>query len=267
MDIKLYDTLDTINKCIAATKGEIGVLWQEIGADKPMFEFAPDRRMASASLIKVPVMLALLEDVRAGKRRLNDVIRVESGCLLEDSEPFDRGARGATLEELLTWMIIVSDNTSTNALIDGIGMEKINAWCAGAGLRDTVLMRKMLDFGAIERGMNNYTSARDQFILFNNLTENKILTPGLCATALRIFKKQRSGDMLLRYIWEDAEVAHKTGGLDYLCHDAGIFFLPGVAYFLAVLLQGSDRINGDRRLAGGISRAAYDYYAETRREP
>jgi beta-lactamase class A len=259
-DLWLADTLARINRAIADTTGDICVLWQGIGAATPLFAYNDDRRITAASTIKVAIMAALLEDVRVGKRALSDLLFVPQSAITDDTEVFDTGERDASLIELITWMIVSSDNTATNVLIDAMGMDAINAYCESIGLKDTLLQRRMLDFEARERGLDNYTSPRDQYVLFDKLCRTEILDGRLCADALGILKKQRSGDLLRRYIWEDATAAHKTGGLDYLCHDAGVFFLPHATYFLGVFLEGSALKDGDRRLAGRISRAVFDYY-------
>nr|AXS01304.1 Beta-lactamase [uncultured bacterium] len=247
---RLAETREQIERAIADTKGKISVLWQEIGAAMPMFAYNDSRRVSAASTIKVAIMAALLEDIRAGKRTPGDLLFVPQAGILDDTEVFDTGERDASLFELMTWMIVSSDNTATNVLIEAAGMDAVNAYCAGIGLKDTVLGRRMLDFDARGRGLDNHTSARDQYILYNKLCRGEILDERLCADALGILRKQRSGDILRRYIWEDVAVAHKTGGLDHLCHDAGVFFLPqktvatgaaatgAAAYFLGVFLEG-----------------------------
>jgi beta-lactamase class A len=259
---RLAETRECIERAIADTKGEISVLWQEVGAATPLFSYNGNRRVVAASTIKVAIMAALLEDVRAGRRTPGDLFFVPQDLILDDTEVFDTGERDARLLELITWMVVSSDNTATNALIEAAGMDAINAYCASIGLRDTALRRRMLDYQARARGLDNHTSARDQFILYDKLCRGEILDGGLCDVALGILKKQRSGDMLRRYIWEDATLAHKTGGLDRLCHDAGVFFVPRATYFLGVFLEGSALKDGDKRLAGRISRAVFDYYAE-----
>ena len=68
--------------------------------------------------------------------------------------------------------------------------------------------------------------------------------------------------MLTRYIWQDVPCAHKTGGLDRLSHDAGVFELPGRPYFIAVLIWDAPDIDGDEPLAGRVSKLVFDYYSQ-----
>ena len=148
------------------------------------------------------------------------------------------------LEELLVWMIVLSDNTATNVLIGLLGAECINAAACSVGTKNTVLERKMLDWDAVSAGRNNYTSAEDLLRVFRALYAETVLTPELCALARSILRRQRDTRMLTRYIWQDVPCAHKTGGLDRLSHDAGVFELPGRPYFIAVLIWDAPDIDG-----------------------
>lgn len=239
---------------------EVSVLWQAAGEEEPSFAWRAAQPMVSASVIKVPILLAALQQVQQGSIELSTPLQVAEKEILSDSQVFVNGPRAATLEELLTWMIILSDNTSTNVLIEWLGMAQVNEFCAAHSLAGTSLQRKMLDFAAIEAGRNNYTTAQDMRAVFFALLENQILTPQLCALALHILKKQRDTKLLPRYIWEDAVFAHKSGGLDYLSHDAGLVQAFGKWYYLGVFVQKAPRIEGDERFAGQVSRLVFDYY-------
>lgn len=254
--------IDKIHGLCANAGADVSVLWREIGADADEFAFEPEKIMVSASMIKLPIMLAALNEVQAGRLSLKQRIAVSERELTGDSRVFDGKIRDASLEELITWMIITSDNTAANVLIELFGMDAVNRYCGSIGVKDTVLMRKMLDFGAVEKGLNNLTTARDVCSIYLMLDAKKILTPVLCETAIEILKKQRRNSCLPRYIWEDVEIAHKTGGVDYLTHDAGIFYVNEKKYYLGVFLQRCGDIKGNPRLIGEVSRLVLDYYLE-----
>lgn len=227
--------------------------------EEPLFDLGGKTRVVSASTIKTPILCTALEQVREGKLSLEQPVKVDREVILEDSEFFDLGPGTFPLWELLYWMIVTSDNTCTNVLIDLLGMDTINAWCAAHGLENSRVERKMLDWKAIEEGRNNYTSPWDQYKLFAALYCREILTPELCGVAWDILLRQRSTDQFLRYISDDVQVAHKTGGLDYLNHDCGIFCLPEHPYYLGVFVSNTPKIEGDSRVVGQLSRLAYDY--------
>ena len=247
---------------VKENKAEVSVLWQEAGRNEPVFDWRGEECMVSASVIKVLIMLTALQQVQMGNISLTSSLQVEKKEILSDSQIFVSGAREAALEELITWMIILSDNTSTNVLIEWLGMSRINEFAAALSLSGTSLQRKMLDFAAVEAGRNNYTTAKDMQIVFFALLEKSILTPELCTLALHILEKQRDTKMLPRFIWEDAAFAHKSGGLDNLSHDAGLVHAFSSWYYLGVFVQKAPHIDGDKEFAGRISRLVFDYYAD-----
>ena len=240
--------------------GEVSVLCRELDGSEPAVSINADALMVSASVIKLPILFYALGQVQLRAARLEELIDVREPAILDDSVCFETGPRHASLLELLTWMTISSDNTSSNVLIDLFGYDAINRFCASIGLSQTRLERKMLDFQAITEGRNNYTSANDIYTLFRAFFGGELLGEELAATALDILLGQRDKGRLARYIWErDIVIAHKTGGLDYLSHDAGVLMYGGRRLYAGVFVQKAVSIDGDPRLIGGIGRLAAQY--------
>jgi len=244
----------------AAAPCRVRLLWQSMKDDEPRAQYLADERVSSASTIKVPIMLTLLQRVADGRESLDTKVLVED--ILEDSRPFEQGPRTVTLEEVCRWMIILSDNTSTNFLIRRLGMEEINAYCQRLGLQQTAVRRVMLDFEALEAGRDNTTSACDQYICYRALYDQSILTPELCRLGLDMLFSNRDYALLYRYIPVPLHLAHKSGGLDFLSHDAGIFFLPREDYFLGVFVTDGTE-NQRQRAIGDISKWIYDWETES----
>lgn len=228
----------------------------------PVYARGAQTRVVSASTIKVFILVTALEQVRLGHLTLQTLIPVDAHEILPDTQVFPDGAGMHTLEELLVWMIVLSDNTATNVLIELLGMASVNEMARRVRAQNTVLTRKMLDWDAIAQGRNNYTSAQNLFCVFRALYDETILTPQLCALARSILRRQRDNGMLTRYIWQNIPCAHKTGGLDHLSHDAGVFERKNNPYFIAVLIWDAPGIDGDEPLAGRISKLVFDYFAQ-----
>ncbi len=250
------------NEIISATNAgaEVSLLIKDFNTQDILYSYEDDRQVVSASIIKVPIMLAALEQVQEGKMSLDSLIELKDSVILEDTEVFEYGSGKYTLEELLVWMIIESDNTAANCLIDLFTMEKINDFCKKLSLPSTKLERRMLDFQAVKEGRNNYTSARDMGMLYEKLYNKTILTPDLCDTAIGILTRQRHKQLSLRYIYDDIVVAHKTGGLDNLNHDAGIFCLPGTHYYFGAFVWNAPSNEYASKWIGRISKGIYEYY-------
>lgn len=231
----------------------------------PLHARLGDAPVPSASTIKTPILVTALELVRRGELSLDDRLEVPPEVILPDTHVFERGESHYTLEELLYWMIVVSDNTATNVLLDAVGPDEVSAYCAGLGLAHTRCRRKMLDFEAARAGRDNVTSALDQRRLFWLLRENAILTPELCRTALDILCRQRSMDCILRYVPDPVVFAHKTGGLDGVCHDCGLFLAPMGPLYVGIFTWDGPSLDGDpakrqKKFIGLLGKAIFDTY-------
>ena len=144
---------------LAAAQEQVCVLAVPLAGGVPLYERGAGRRAVSASTIKVFILLAALDEVRRGRLALDTPVSVTAEDILPDTGVFVDGPGMHPLEELLVWMIVLSDNTATNVLIGLLGAECINAAACSVGTKNTVLERKMLDWDAVSAGRNNYTSA------------------------------------------------------------------------------------------------------------
>ena len=142
----------------AEAPAKVSLLWQGMTEDEPWAAFAPDEETISASTIKTPLMMALLDRVRQGQFSLEDQVDVTETMILPDSRFFEQGPGRYSLDEIMRFMITASDNSCTNMLIQMLGMDAINGYFASLGLKTTRLERIMLDFDAIAAGRNNYTT-------------------------------------------------------------------------------------------------------------
>ena len=228
-----------------------------------------ETRVVSASTIKVALLFCALEDVMAGKLALDAHIPIAPEDFREDTRVFEPEYRqdGCSLWEMLYWMIVLSDNTATNAVISTLGYDHINAYCARLGLTKHRLPAQDARLDGGQEGRNNYTSALDQFRLYEMLYRGEIFNEELRAVAADFLSRVRSFDELQRYIPDAVTVWHKPGGLDHLTHDAGVFFLKGRPYFLGVFTWDGPSLDGQpeqARLIGRVSRLVYDFMKEKR---
>ena len=238
----------------------ISILIKDLNHQETLYAYKEHEKVVSASIIKVPIMLTALEQVQKDQIKLDTTLELKDSMILNDTKVFEYGGGPYTLKELITWMIIQSDNTATNCLIDLLSMDKINDFCISQSLLSTKLERKMLDFKAIKEGRNNYTSAADMANLYEKLYNRTILTPELCNKAIDILKRQRHKQLSMRYIYDDISVAHKTGELDHLNHDAGIFYLPNIQYYIGAFVWNAPSNKYASKWIGRISKQIYEYY-------
>lgn len=249
-------------KAIFALLGQLegrAALYLEDLTSGDLFTVNPERVFPSASTIKIPLLAAVLRAAAEGDFNLDDEITIDpvnrvGGCgVLSQLHP---GLR-PTIRDLATLMIIQSDNTATNQLIDLVGMENVNALSRELGLKHTVLQRKMMDFEAARAGRNNFTSAGDLGRLLKLLVEGQVVSPEVSSTIIDIMKRQQLRNKLPAYLPEDTIIAHKTGDLPNLEHDAGIFFLPDRTYILVVLTDQLVTNSAGIETIGRISEVVY----------
>jgi len=213
--------------------------WERDTADRPLL-ISADEVVTAASTIKVPILAAALDEVDAGRFDLAQPRAIPSqrtgGSGVLNALP---SLHTLTLADLLTLMIIVSDNTATNVVIDLIGMERVNQFCASAGLKETVLRRKMMDADAVRLGLENTTSAHDQATLLDAIAWRNLLPAPLRAFALQALERQQFRDGLPSLLPDEVIVAHKTGELPGVRHDVGVITgTNGRQAVVAVLVSG-----------------------------
>lgn len=197
-----------------------------------VYKFNEKKVYPSASLIKLPIMLYIFD------QRLHD---------LDTIIPIDKKVEGAgvtpylshtdyTVHDLITLMIIVSDNRATNTLIEWIGMNNLNAYFLRNNLSDTKLQRKMMDTERRALGYDNFTSSHD---IFHTLS--LIKSHAQFETMFQIMKQQLLKDKTLMYLTDETiEFGTKTGDFDNVHHDAGIVRFKDNEIIFVVLTDYND---------------------------
>ena len=221
----MNDLASRLNAVMDAFPAKTALYCVDLTTGTPIAAIRENTRVVSASTIKVSILCCALQDVMDGKLSLGQPLAIAPGDFCSDTEVFEPGYRqdGASLWEMLYWMIVSSDNTATNTVISLLGYDHVNQYCRAIGLTQTSLQRKMLDFQAIAEGRNNYTSPADLYRVFSLLYHGEILNKPLREVAFDFLSRCRSTDALQRYIPDAVTVLHKPGGLDHLNHDVGIF--------------------------------------------
>ncbi len=224
--------------------------------------YNPDQKIPSASLIKLPIMAETIRQVKEGKLRLQERLGVKA----EDKVAFSiltmlETDNQYSLQDLLTLMIVQSDNTATNILIHKVGMDTINDFCIDYKMRNTVLERKMMDTQARKTGRENFTSASDMAGFLERLYLGEIIDRASSTYMLEIMKKQLENSMMRLYIPDETVIAHKTGELDGISHEAGIVYLEKNDYIFVVSIWNAFSNNEARQTIGKISKIVYDYFS------
>ncbi|WP_045234584.1 serine hydrolase [Deinococcus pimensis] len=230
--------------------GRVGVTVHDLATGELLFAHDADHVYHAASTIKVPLLIRALQRVAAGDLRLTDRHVMLAGDQVGGAGVLHELSPGLalTLRDLLTLMIVVSDNTATNMVIDRVGLDDVNAFLAEAGLRDSALVGG-LQLPPERRtprqraGERNRTTARDMGRVLLGLARGAYLPDDLNELALGILSRQQYRDVIGRGLPTDASgeplyrVASKSGELLGVHHDVGLVWTPR-PLAVAVLSEG-----------------------------
>ncbi|HUR19899.1 MAG TPA: serine hydrolase [Vicinamibacterales bacterium] len=262
-----------INALIAASGAEVAVAWRPLDA-KPGEEILinPTLRFHAASTMKVPVMIELFRQADARRLRLDDKVLVTNEFKsIEDGSPFVLAATvdsdGETYKALGTKLsyrqlieasITVSSNLATNILIEQLGAPKVQATVDLMGASGMQVRRGVEDQKAFDAGKNNTTDAMGLLTLFEAIGKGKAVSAKASAEMLEILKRQKFNDGIPAGLPAGTVMAHKTGTVTRIHHDAGIVYAAR-PYALVILTRGildqkvSAKLIAD--IAGVIARA------------
>ena len=239
-----------------------------------------DRLFHSASVIKVAVLVGLFGAVDQGRFALNARLAVRNRFVsafdgtpysvdpARDSDAEVHAARGRTmrLRELAERMIVRSSNLATNLLVDLLGVQAITASLAVLGITGVEVCRGVEDDRAFENGINNRMTPNGALAVLRAIVGSPLLSPESSTRMLEILLAQQFAGTIALGLPDSiralARVAHKTGDISTVSHDAGIVLLPGRPPYIVVLFTES---SGDARsrieVATKASAAVYESVA------
>lgn len=203
----------------------------------PHATLRPTAAIYPASMIKLPIAVALASRVAAGAERFERTVRVGEGEMTANDapSPFVPGY-AARLDELAAAMLSFSDNVATNVLIETLGRDELGADCARLGLRETAIRRKLsgslpLIDDPAATGRNAHP-ADDAALLFERIA--RAIDPAFDVVR-RALEAQHWNEKLPAGFLGTDRFAHKTGDTDETSHDGGILRLADGRRFVIVV--------------------------------
>ena len=257
-------------------RGQVTVAIKHLDSGESYYHDA-DEAMPTASLIKFMLMLEVYEQVREGKLKLSDLVVLRK----EDMVPgagiltyhFSDGAT-FPLRDAVRLMIVFSDNTATNLVLDKIGIASTGKRMAEWGCPNTKIHAKVfkgsttsIDPERTKKFGLGSTTAREAIRLLEKLHHGKLVSPEACKEMIGHLKKCDDKTKLKRLLPEKIEVAHKTGSVSEVKTDAGILYLPGGPVAICVLTAKNEdkRFRDDNAanvLIGKIAKEVHDHFAK-----
>lgn len=248
----LSSVREDINKLIAGSGAEVAVAWRPLDA-KPTEEILinPTLRFHAASTMKVPVMIELFRQVQVGQRKLNDTVLVTNRfSSIVDGSPYELSAsedsdgeiykamgKKLSYRALIEASITVSSNLATNILIEHLGARNVQATVDIMGASGMQVLRGVEDQKAFDAGRNNSTDALGLLRLFEAIGKGTAVSANASAAMIDILKRQKFNDGIPAGLPAGTPVAHKTGSITRIHHDAGIVYARR-PYVLVILTRG-----------------------------
>ena len=261
--------IPAVQELIARSGADVAVALRTLDGKTEWFLRA-DEPFHAASTMKIPVMIELYRQVHDKKIELdepltvrsefhsladNSIYRLDAG---DDSEAALYQAEGQTrtVAELCELMITVSSNLATNLLIEKLGVENIKATVQQLNAGGMKFLRGVEDNKAFEKGLNNTTTARGLLVLMEAIAKDQAVDAEASRAMLEILKRQKFNQEIPAGLPAGTVVAHKTGEITKIHHDAAIVYAAR-PYVLVILVRGISEEKESAALMANISRELY----------
>ena len=213
-------------EAIRTFPGDVGLYYRVLG-EEGVVTHNPDLPLIAASIIKLPIMVTAFRDIAAGKLNPAEAIAIKP----EDKMPscgaltYMHDGLEVTLMDLITLMIILSDNTATNVLIDKLTPDHVNRTMAALDIPGIALRRRLFEPELSRKGIQNTVTAKGAGMLLERMAMGKLLGKDTDEQMIGILLNQRLNGKLPFFLHSRGiRCAHKTGEDDNITHDAGIIY-------------------------------------------
>lgn len=249
----MQPTLDDIVKqSLAGTKGKYSVVIKHLKTGEEYLLNAHEKYDA-ASLYKLWVMAAAYKQMAEGKLQKDEVLSDsinninDSFHIASDEAELTEGEISTTVDNAINQMITISHNYSALILTRRIGPAYITNYIRDIGLQES-------SFKAPPQ-----TTASDIAFFLEKLYKKELVNDSSSTEMIKTMKRQQLNDRIPKYLPKAVEVAHKTGEIDWVKHDAGIVFTPQGDYVIVVLSESDFPQAAADRIAD-LSKTVYNYF-------
>ena len=242
---------------LRATRGRVG-FWAK-PLDGEATGFNEDLPLVAASVVKVPVMVEAFRQFRAGLLDPDEQVTIRP----EDRMPscgaltYLSDKVRPTLMDLTTLMIILSDNTAANLMIDRVGVDAVNRTMEERGVPGICLRRKFFQPQLAALGVTNTVTARGCGVLLEKMAKGELLGGEDDAKMLSILYNQRLNGKIPFFL-HGVKIAHKTGEDDGTTHDAAL--IQAKRPFVLCMLSNDVDVPEYERLMQDTARELYEMY-------
>jgi beta-lactamase class A len=269
----LHTRFDALERSSGAQSLAVAVYDTETRAS---FRRHAERWFHAASTIKVAILLGAYASIHHGWLLAHSRLHVRNRFLSAvDGQPFrvlaDRDANSEVhdavgkmlrISDLALHMIATSSNLATNLLLDLVGLATVQRALDELGVDGIDIRRGVEDERAFEHGINNRVTADGLVQLLRLIAEERAFTPELSREMLGILHRQEFRNGIPARLPAAVRVAHKTGEISTVAHDAGVVYPPGRRpYVIAVLTEWAPDASGRSATIAEVSHAVFEALA------
>ncbi len=254
----------TVRAAIDGFSGSVSLYAKNLDTGEA-YSIRGDEKVRTASTIKLPIMATIFHAVAEGRAKWDEELELReaakvsgSGVVRELSDELYLPVR-----DLVHLMIVVSDNTATNLLLDRFGGDSVNAYMEQLGLKDTRSLRKILGAGSAPSGVSQagrreenspygigVSTPHEMVTLLEKLERGEIVNAAASREMIEILKRQQYKDGIGRKA--NFPVASKSGALERLRSDVGIAYAPGGRIATAITCDNLPKTDWSADNAGNV---------------
>ncbi|OGS25461.1 MAG: hypothetical protein A3J70_07425 [Elusimicrobia bacterium RIFCSPHIGHO2_02_FULL_61_10] len=249
-----------MRRAVRTFQGGVSIYVKNLETGKE-WAYNADEKMPSASLIKLPIMIGVVEKIGKGELSLDHPMVLTREARRSGSGHIKWRPNGEvfTIGQLLEEMMAYSDNIAQELLIRAVGMKYLRERFAAFGLTATNITREGLSLAPRTR-IENYTTAREMGMLLEQIYRGQKFGGDSSARMIELMKHAKYNDRLPRQLPAGWTIAHKTGLLRRACHDCGIVYSPAGDYIICVLTRSGRSYRDAKRFISKVAAISYRYF-------
>jgi beta-lactamase class A len=256
LDAQLANVAEHLN-------GVVGYAVKDLASGETFLRL-PDTVFPQASSIKLTILLELMRQAQEGKLSLEEKHTLRrSEMTVGDTEPIltmlGDGTVTLSLHDLAIFMVVLSDNTATNILIDRLSMDNINDGLTRLGLKETKLRRHMIDLEAARKGNENVSTPREMLTLIEKVHAGQALDAAHTKEYFDLLRLPKESEFH-KALPEDVSIADRPGSLEGVRCDTGLIEIPGHPFIMSITTTYDASDNEGERAVEDVARLAYDYF-------
>ena len=236
-------TLDNqVKPIVASFKGKVSLFAKNLDTGET-YALNPDERVRTASTIKIAVMIEAFARVNEGKAKWTDEVVLTKGKKVSGSGILTELSDGLklTLRDAVNLMMILSDNTATNLVLDVLTTDAVNARMESLGFKQIKINRKVGSGGESTAGKDpenkkfglGVATPREMVLIMEKLERGEIINPTVSKEMLELMKREQGRNALGRSLWS-VPMASKYGALDRLRSAVGILYMKNGKVAMAI---------------------------------